>query len=112
VHVLEARFGIGHARALEAVQLRRALGLLDADAGQVGELLLDALAALLPLGLEGGGETALPVGQVATVSVGVDDVASEASHVRSPQCGPSWKTPRARRPSSKSCSARSNSSRG
>src|SRR5262249_12704749 len=74
VHVLEARLRVGHARALQAVQLGRALGLLDADAGQVGELLLDALAALLPLGLEGGGDAGLPVGQVAAVSVGVDDV--------------------------------------
>src|SRR5262245_4596813 len=113
VHVLEARLRVGHARALQAVQLGRALGLLDADAGEVGELLLDALAALLPLGLEGGGDAGLPVGQVAAVSVGVDDVGPEASHGSSPQWPPpSSKTPRARRPSSRSCSARSKSSRG
>src|SRR5262249_60942089 len=109
VHVLEARLRVGHARALQAVQLRRTLRLLDADAGQVGELLLDALAALLPLRLEGGGDAGLPVGQIAAVSVGVDDVGPEASHGCSPQCPPpSWKTPRARRPSSRSCRARSN----
>src|SRR5262249_16803307 len=101
------------ARALQAVQLGRALGLLDADAGEVGELLLDALAALLPLGLEGGGDAGLPVGQVAAVSVGVDDVGPEASHGSSPQWPPpSPKTPRARRPASRSGSARSKSSRG
>ncbi len=39
VHVLEARLRVGHAGAVEAVELRLALGLLDAHARQVGEVL-------------------------------------------------------------------------
>src|SRR5262249_58134070 len=79
VHVVEARLRVGHAGTLEAVQLRRPLRLLDSDAWQVGELLLDALAALLPLRLHRRRDAGLPVRQIAAVAVRVADVGPEAS---------------------------------
>src|SRR5262249_53726844 len=80
VHVGDARLGIAHAGTVGHVELGRPLRRLDADAGEVGEVLLDAGAALLPPGLELARETIRPTGEVAAVSVRVDHMIAKASH--------------------------------
>src|SRR2546430_1258760 len=80
VHVLEPGLRVGHAGALEAVELGSPLGLLHADPGQVGELLLDALATRVPERLEPRRDPLVPVPEVAAVAVGIDHVVAEFAH--------------------------------
>jgi hypothetical protein len=84
VHVLEPCLRVGHSRTIEAVKFCLALRHLDADSGQVGELLLDALAPLLPLRLERRRNALEPVAQIAAVTVRIDDVVAESSHFSPP----------------------------
>src|SRR5947199_7301912 len=82
VHVFEAAAWIGHAGPREAVDARRAARLLDADARQVRELLVPALAPGRHFRLELARQAFLPVGGLAAVAVGVDHEGAELTHGR------------------------------